>query len=130
MKGYKDDSNNNASTNNTTSNSNNKCMRVVASDKYGPEKSTALVTRDLLGGLHEIESQELDLDLQVPPGWEKRLDLKVNSWILFLFHFLYFLFFSSVIETALEMERCVGGNETPVELVRCFDFWQSEFFVL
>ncbi|KAI3414901.1 uncharacterized protein J3R85_015702 [Psidium guajava] len=42
----------------------------------GNEKPTALVTRDLLGGLHEIESHELDLDLQVPAGWEKRLDLK------------------------------------------------------
>ncbi|KAK3428409.1 uncharacterized protein LOC104451017 [Eucalyptus grandis] len=42
----------------------------------GNEKPTALVTRDLLGGLHEIESRDLDLDLQVPAGWEKRLDLK------------------------------------------------------
>lgn len=44
----------------------------------GNEKPTALVTRDLLGGLHEIESRDLDLDLQVPAGWEKRLDLKVR----------------------------------------------------
>lgn len=36
-------------------------------------KSTAPVTRDLLGG---CESKELDLDLKVPCGWEKRLDLK------------------------------------------------------
>ncbi|KAI4323216.1 hypothetical protein L6164_022840 [Bauhinia variegata] len=41
------------------------------------EKSTALITRDLLGGSSRfVESQELDLDLQVPSGWEKRLDLK------------------------------------------------------
>ncbi|KAL1349699.1 hypothetical protein HN51_026206 [Arachis hypogaea] len=39
------------------------------------EKSTALITRDLLGG-SSVESQELDLDLQVPTGWEKRLDLQ------------------------------------------------------
>ncbi|KAJ9164457.1 hypothetical protein P3X46_024032 [Hevea brasiliensis] len=49
-------------------------------------KSTALITRDLLGGggaaavygdaSSKDESQELDLDLQVPTGWEKRLDLK------------------------------------------------------
>ncbi|GKV36176.1 hypothetical protein SLEP1_g44336 [Rubroshorea leprosula] len=53
-------------------------------------KSSALITRDLLGsggggggghGASSInvmknESQELDLDLQVPSGWEKRLDLK------------------------------------------------------
>ncbi|XP_068321837.1 uncharacterized protein [Pyrus communis] len=46
------------------------------------EKSTALITRDLLGGSGSSpstlpnDSQELDLDLQVPNGWEKRLDLK------------------------------------------------------
>ncbi|KAJ1398803.1 hypothetical protein SESBI_30790 [Sesbania bispinosa] len=39
------------------------------------DKSTSLVTRDLLGG-SSIETQELDLDLHVPTGWEKRLDLK------------------------------------------------------
>ncbi|KAK4744405.1 hypothetical protein SAY87_010717 [Trapa incisa] len=41
------------------------------------EKSTAMITRDLLGGgADRIEAEELDLDLQVPLGWEKRLDLK------------------------------------------------------
>ncbi|KAL8470217.1 hypothetical protein ACS0TY_032903 [Phlomoides rotata] len=40
-------------------------------------KSTApIITRDLLGGCCSIDSKELDLDLQVPCGWEKRLDLK------------------------------------------------------
>ncbi|KAJ8534384.1 hypothetical protein K7X08_016112 [Anisodus acutangulus] len=39
-------------------------------------KSTALITRDLLGGCCTLDSKELDLDLQVPSGWEKRLDLK------------------------------------------------------
>ena len=52
------------------------------------EKSTALITRDLLGG-SSVESQELDLDLQVPSGWEKRLDLQVcllnSSFFIFLF---------------------------------------------
>ena len=51
------------------------------------ERSTVLITRDLLGGSSKsvAESQELDLDLQVPSGWEKRLDLKVlfNSFIFF-----------------------------------------------
>lgn len=52
----------------------------VGSESSG-EKSTALITRDLLGGsssssMLSNESQELDLDLQVPNGWEKRLDLK------------------------------------------------------
>jgi hypothetical protein len=39
-------------------------------------KSTVLMTRDLLGGCSTLDSKELDLDLQVPSGWEKRLDLK------------------------------------------------------
>ena len=55
--------------------------RNVVSESGGA-KSTTLITRDLLGGgggdSVESESQELDLDLQVPSGWEKRLDLKVN----------------------------------------------------
>lgn len=45
----------------------------------GKSKSTALITRDLLGGCSTIDSKELDLDLQVPCGYEKRLDLKVLS---------------------------------------------------
>ncbi|XP_004488798.1 uncharacterized protein [Cicer arietinum] len=48
--------------------------RTVGNESHG-ENSTALITRDLLGG-SSIESQELDLDLQVPSGWEKRLDLQ------------------------------------------------------
>jgi hypothetical protein len=56
----------------------------VGSESSG-EKSTALITRDLLGGsssssMLSNESQELDLDLQVPNGWEKRLDLKVGQF--------------------------------------------------
>ncbi|KAI3456683.1 hypothetical protein Pfo_013346 [Paulownia fortunei] len=39
-------------------------------------KSTAPITRDLLAGCCTLDSKELDLDLQVPCGWEKRLDLK------------------------------------------------------
>ncbi|XP_073059999.1 uncharacterized protein [Primulina eburnea] len=42
-------------------------------------KSTAPVTRDLLGGCSTPDSKELDLDLQVPCGWEKRLDLKSGN---------------------------------------------------
>ncbi|KAM7499123.1 hypothetical protein LguiA_023537 [Lonicera macranthoides] len=39
-------------------------------------KSTVPMTRDLLGGCSStLDSKELDLDLQVPTGWEKRLDL-------------------------------------------------------
>ncbi|KAL3591775.1 hypothetical protein D5086_010415 [Populus alba] len=57
--------------------------RNVVSESGGA-KSTTLITRDLLGGgggggdSVESESQELDLDLQVPSGWEKRLDLKIT----------------------------------------------------
>ncbi|KAL7217396.1 hypothetical protein ACSBR1_029153 [Camellia fascicularis] len=42
----------------------------------GGGKSTVLITKDLLGGCCTLDSTELDLDLQVPSGWEKRLDLK------------------------------------------------------
>ncbi|KAJ9139610.1 hypothetical protein P3X46_030328 [Hevea brasiliensis] len=55
-----------------------KDQRTVANEPVAG-KSTALMTRDLLGGGGgdaEDESQELDLDSQVPTGWEKRLDLK------------------------------------------------------
>ncbi|XP_035838103.1 uncharacterized protein LOC110884568 [Helianthus annuus] len=48
-------------------------------------KSTALITRDLLGGggggCDLDSSKELDLDLHVPSGFEKRLDFKMTpSW--------------------------------------------------
>ncbi|CAI9756736.1 unnamed protein product [Fraxinus pennsylvanica] len=42
-------------------------------------KSTALITRDFLGGCSALDCKELDLDLQVPSGWEKRLDLKSGN---------------------------------------------------
>ncbi|KAL3614883.1 hypothetical protein CASFOL_040544 [Castilleja foliolosa] len=52
-------------------------VRVMnGGDKNEPGKSTAPITRDLLGGCCTLDSKELDLDLQVPSGWEKRLDLK------------------------------------------------------
>ncbi|KAG2243500.1 hypothetical protein Bca52824_094645 [Brassica carinata] len=41
-----------------------------AKESSGAKSTTAPMTRDLLGS-------KLDLDLQVPTGWEKRLDLKV-----------------------------------------------------
>ncbi|CAK9308524.1 unnamed protein product [Citrullus colocynthis] len=51
-------------------------IRVLAGYKE-EDNRTALVTRDLLGQSSNLtDSQELDLDLQVPTGWEKRLDLK------------------------------------------------------
>lgn len=70
----------------------------VGSESSG-EKSTALITRDLLGGSSSSsklsnESQELDLDLQVPNGWEKRLDLKVGQ-----FSHLGFLCFLGINQT-------------------------------
>jgi hypothetical protein len=48
------------------------------------------MTRDLLGiggcvgggGGGDEQSLELDLDVQVPNGWEKRLDLKVRRYFL------------------------------------------------
>lgn len=74
MNGYKDDQN----------------------ESNGGGKSTVPMTRDLLGGCSStLDSKELDLDLQVPTGWEKRLDLTVIllrflsvSLITFFFSFL------------------------------------------
>ncbi|KFK42307.1 hypothetical protein AALP_AA2G238900 [Arabis alpina] len=42
----------------------------------GAKSTAALTTRDLLGNGGDDQSLELDLDLQVPNGFEKRLDLK------------------------------------------------------
>ncbi|KAE9621538.1 hypothetical protein Lal_00033001 [Lupinus albus] len=47
---------------------------TVGNESHG-HKPTALITRDLLGG----SSIELDLDSQVPNGWEKRLDLQTGK---------------------------------------------------
>lgn len=57
-------------------------MNGYKEEQHGISKSTALITRDLLGGSSNstaIDSQELELDLQVPSGFEKRLDLKVPT---------------------------------------------------
>lgn len=54
----------------------NGLLNDSSSSSSSPNKSTALITRDLLGGCRSLDSKELDLDLQVPSGWEKRLDLK------------------------------------------------------
>lgn len=43
-----------------------------------------LVTRDLLGEGAVHGSTEVDLELRVPAGWERRLDLEVCSQFLFL----------------------------------------------
>ncbi|KAF8380260.1 hypothetical protein HHK36_027744 [Tetracentron sinense] len=47
-------------------------------------KSKVLITRDLLGGCSKFRSKALDLDLQVPNGWEKRLDMRVQGGFWFL----------------------------------------------
>lgn len=54
--------------------------------KIKAEEPNIPLTRDLLGG-----SEELDLDFQVPKGWEKRLDLKVSNFdfSVFLVHQLF-----------------------------------------
>ncbi|EEF48782.1 conserved hypothetical protein [Ricinus communis] len=53
--------------------------RKVSNEPADGKSTASLITRDLLGAGDaslKDESQELDLDLQVPSGWEKRLDLK------------------------------------------------------
>ena len=43
------------------------------------EQKRKLVTRDLLGGGGAVlRSAEVDLELRVPAGWERRLDLLVD----------------------------------------------------
>ncbi|KAE9620819.1 hypothetical protein Lal_00019471 [Lupinus albus] len=54
----------------------NKSQHRTLGNESKSEKSMAPITRDFLGGSSSIETQELDLDLQVPIGWEKCLDLK------------------------------------------------------
>lgn len=51
-------------------------MAADVSRQIKSEPKSGLITRDFLGGCFGIESKELDLDLHVPSGWEKRLDLK------------------------------------------------------
>jgi hypothetical protein len=86
-------------------------LRTVVSEPGGA-KSTTLITRDLFGGGDSVESesQELDLNLQVPSGWEKCLDLKnifckcqffclfheIIERFLFKIMIFFFLLFSSI----------------------------------
>ncbi|XP_010941601.1 uncharacterized protein [Elaeis guineensis] len=50
--------------------------RMLSGYKEEGEGKSDLVTRDLLGGGAVLRSPaEVDLDLQVPAGWERRLDL-------------------------------------------------------
>lgn len=51
-------------------------MAADVSRQIKSEAKSGLITRDFLGGCSGIDSKELDLDLHVPIGWEKRLDLK------------------------------------------------------
>ncbi|KAG6604706.1 uncharacterized protein LOC111451530 isoform X1 [Cucurbita moschata] len=57
--------------------------RTVA-NQSGPDTLTPLITRDLLtGGSSKFtDPQELDLDLQLPSGWEKTLDLKSGKMFI------------------------------------------------
>ncbi|KAG2325942.1 hypothetical protein Bca52824_008670 [Brassica carinata] len=50
--------------------------RTVAKESSNGKSTSAPMTRDLLGSRGGDRSLELDLDLQVPTGYEKRLDLK------------------------------------------------------
>lgn len=82
--------------NNNNNNSSNNIKEEQQHHHHHHQKSTALVTRDLLGGgggsFGAVHSKELDLDLQVPNGYEKRLDLKV------LYYFLIFsVFFKKIL---------------------------------
>ncbi|CAL1409403.1 unnamed protein product [Linum trigynum] len=64
-------------------------MSAYKDDRAVGAGEPSLITRDLLGGGGSTSSavggsdgnefQELDLDVQVPAGWEKRLDLKTGK---------------------------------------------------
>lgn len=67
-------------------------VRIMnGADMNDSGKSTALITRDLLGGGFALDSKELDLDMQVPSGWEKRLDLKVPFLFIIVDSFISLL---------------------------------------
>lgn len=83
--------------------------RTVAKESSNAKSTSAPMTRDLLGSRGGGDrSLELDLDLQVPTGYEKRLDLKVRFDSSSLFSFLHRLI----------------SNRTNRE--REFDFWIFE----
>lgn len=66
--------------------------RTVAKESSGAKSTAMLMTRDLLGnGRGDDRSLELDLDLQVPTGYEKRLDLlvRLHSFIILCFFFFF-----------------------------------------
>lgn len=63
---------------------------INGGDATDSPKPTAPITRDLLAGCTTLDSKELDLDLQVPCGWEKRLDLKVQSFFFLSQFFISF----------------------------------------
>lgn len=67
-------------------------------EQRGVGKESDVVTKDLFGSstscsssISRIESKDVDLDLQAPSGWEKRLDLKVviSSFIYRKNYFFY-----------------------------------------
>lgn len=111
----------------------------LGSDSSG-EKSTALITRDLLGGGSSSklanESQELDLDLQVPNGWEKRLDLKVGlfshmglfvSWEL-MEQFAVIIFLGKIWHFSWELDFGVAVWLCSCFWFGCFEFWFHDMF--
>lgn len=76
--------------------------RAVVKESAGAISTAALMTRDLLGTERGGDrSLELDLDLQVPTGYEKRLDLKVRVQLIPLFFFLDFVDFKPSTEIDL-----------------------------
>ena len=95
----------------------------------GISKSTALVTRDLLGGgsnSASFDSQELELDLQVPSGFEKRLDLKVPFFPFFYFYLLSFHMYVYLFFMCLLCARnCVFVCKLNVKLL----YFSSRFWI-
>lgn len=51
---------------------------LLSGYKEEGEEKRDLVTRDLLGGRGAVLGSELDLELRIPGGWERQLDLLVR----------------------------------------------------
>jgi len=106
-------------------------LRTVVSEPGGA-KSTTLITRDLFGGGDSVESesQELDLNLQVPSGWEKCLDLKnifCKCQFFCLFHEIIerFLFKIMIFSSFCFLQFHSVGMSTDLLWNPLLGFWEN-----
>lgn len=75
------------------------------------ERTRELVTRDLLGsGGQVVGTAEVDLELRVPEGWERRLDLVVRNQPSYPSHsgFKLFHFVNRFFKTILNEKKMIS----------------------